>query len=192
MYTESEKEYTLEERAAKLLKQRGYTVTTAESCTGGLLAGRLINAPGISEVYKEGYITYSNEAKEKLLGVSHETLETYGAVSEQTAIEMVQGAAERDGAETGRACLYRLLCRWRYHCRRAQICRRTRAGAQHGCGIGADFVRADAVKHGSRSVKSGKGRSYENYCRNGQEPAAEKHRRQGYTADNGPHKRNTV
>ncbi len=103
MYTESEKEYSLEERAAKLLKQRGYTVTTAESCTGGLLAGRLINAPGISEVYKEGYITYSNEAKEKLLGVSHETLETYGAVSEQTAIEMVQGAAEQAGAQAALA-----------------------------------------------------------------------------------------
>ncbi len=98
-----EKEYSLEERAAALLKQRGLTVTTAESCTGGLLAGRLINAAGISEVYKEGYITYSNEAKEKLLGVSHETLEKYGAVSEQTAIEMVQGAAKQAGAQAALA-----------------------------------------------------------------------------------------
>ena len=98
MHTEYE-----EERIAALLRQRGFTVTTTESCTGGLLAGRLINAAGISEVYKEGYITYSNEAKEKLLHVSHETLETYGAVSEQTAQEMVLGAAEAAGAQAALA-----------------------------------------------------------------------------------------
>ena len=55
MHTEYEKEHSLEERIAALLRQRGFTVTTTESCTGGLLAGRLINAAGISEVYKEGY-----------------------------------------------------------------------------------------------------------------------------------------
>lgn len=98
-----EKEYSLEERVAALLKQRGFTVTTTESCTGGLLAGRLLNAAGVSEVYKEGYITYSNEAKEKLLHVSHETLEAYGAVSEQTAVEMVQGAARQAGAQAALA-----------------------------------------------------------------------------------------
>lgn len=98
-----EKEYALEERIAALLKQRGITVTTAESCTGGLLAGRLINAAGISQVYKEGYITYSNEAKEKLLHVSHETLTTYGAVSEQTALEMAQGAARQADAQAALA-----------------------------------------------------------------------------------------
>lgn len=98
-----EKEYSLEERVAALLKQRGFTVTTTESCTGGLLAGRLLNAAGVSEVYKEGYITYSNEAKEKLLHVSHETLEAYGAVSEQTALEMVQGAARQAGAQAALA-----------------------------------------------------------------------------------------
>lgn len=103
MHTEYEKEHSLEERIAALLRQRGFTVTTTESCTGGLLAGRLINAAGISEVYKEGYITYSNEAKEKLLHVSHETLETYGAVSEQTAQEMVLGAAEAAGAQAALA-----------------------------------------------------------------------------------------
>lgn len=98
-----EKEHSLEERVAALLKQRGLTVTTTESCTGGLLAGRLLNAAGVSEVYKEGYITYSNEAKEKLLHVSHETLEAYGAVSEQTALEMVQGAARQAGAQAALA-----------------------------------------------------------------------------------------
>ena len=103
MHTEYEKEHSLAERIAALLRQRGFTVTTTESCTGGLLAGRLINAAGISEVYKEGYITYSNEAKEKLLHVSHETLDTYGAVSEQTAQAMVLGAAEAAGAQAALA-----------------------------------------------------------------------------------------
>ncbi|MDE7311574.1 MAG: CinA family protein [Eubacterium sp.] len=98
-----QKEYALEERVLALLKQRGFTVTTTESCTGGLLAGRLLNAAGASEVYKEGYITYSNEAKEKLLGVSHETLAAYGAVSEQTALEMAQGAARQAKAQAALA-----------------------------------------------------------------------------------------
>lgn len=90
---------TLEERAVEALLAKGYTVTTAESCTGGLIAATLINVPGISEIYREGYITYANEAKEKLLGVSRETLEQYGAVSEETAREMAKGAAESAGAE---------------------------------------------------------------------------------------------
>ncbi len=98
-----EKEYSLEERVVSLLKQRGYTATTTESCTGGLLAGRLLNVAGASEVYKEGYITYSNEAKIKLLDVSPKTLEAYGAVSEQTALEMAQGAAEQAGTQAALA-----------------------------------------------------------------------------------------
>ena len=61
------------------------TVTSAESCTGGLIAGTLINAAGASDVLNEGYVTYSNEAKERLVHVSPETLTRYGAVSEQTA-----------------------------------------------------------------------------------------------------------
>ena len=64
-----------------------------------MLAGRLLNVAGASEVYKEGYITYSNEAKEKLLGVSHETLERYGAVSSQTAEEMARGARQSANAD---------------------------------------------------------------------------------------------
>ena len=71
----TEEAVTLEETVVELLKEKGKTVTTAESCTGGLVAGRLLNVPGASSVYMEGYITYSNEAKEKLLGVSHATLE---------------------------------------------------------------------------------------------------------------------
>lgn len=93
------REYTLEERIAQKLMELGYTATTAESCTGGLLAGRLLNAPGVSEVYKEGYITYSNEAKEKILHVSHDTLQVHGAVSPQTAEEMARGAAKAAGAD---------------------------------------------------------------------------------------------
>lgn len=83
----------LEEQIVLELQQRNQTLTTAESCTGGLLAGRILNVSGASAVYNEGYITYSNEAKERLLGVLHNTLERYGAVSKETAIEMAKGAA---------------------------------------------------------------------------------------------------
>lgn len=93
IYT-TEEEVTLEEAVVALLKEKNMTVTTAESCTGGLLAGRIMNVPGASSVYNEGYITYSNRAKEKLVGVSAETLETCGAVSPETAAEMAVGAAK--------------------------------------------------------------------------------------------------
>ena len=95
----TEEAVTLEETIVELLKEKGKTVTTAESCTGGLVAGRLLNLPGASSIYMEGYITYSNEAKEKLLGVSHVTLEQYGAVSKETACEMAEGAAKAAGAD---------------------------------------------------------------------------------------------
>lgn len=90
----------LEEKIVKKLLETGYSVTTAESCTGGLLAGRILNVSGASEVYKEGHITYANEAKERILGVRHETLTQFGAVSRETAEEMVVGAARIAGAET--------------------------------------------------------------------------------------------
>lgn len=90
---------TLEEQIVKKLQEKGYTITTAESCTGGLLAGRILNVSGASEVYMEGYITYANEAKERILGVQHETIETYGVVSQETAKEMVIGAAKAANAE---------------------------------------------------------------------------------------------
>lgn len=92
-------EKTLEEEVVELLSRCHLTVTTAESCTGGLIAGTLVNAAGASAVLNEGYVTYSNEAKERLVHVSHETLEKYGAVSEQTAREMAEGAAEAAGAD---------------------------------------------------------------------------------------------
>ena len=91
----------LEEKIVGALLEKGYTITTAESCTGGLLAGRLLNVSGASGVYNEGHITYSNEAKERLLGVSNDTLIKYGAVSEQTAREMAVGAAQKANANVG-------------------------------------------------------------------------------------------
>lgn len=90
VYSTKESE-TLEMAVAKLLSKYELKVTTAESCTGGLLAGRLINVPGISDNFKEGFITYSNKAKRKILDVSKSTLKKYGAVSEQTAKEMAMG-----------------------------------------------------------------------------------------------------
>lgn len=89
----------IEFEVAELLEKKKLHVTTAESCTGGLIAGTLVNVPGISAWFGEGYVTYSNEAKEKLLGVSHETLERYGAVSAETAGEMATGAATAAGAD---------------------------------------------------------------------------------------------
>lgn len=90
---------TLEEAAVQMLREKGMKITTAESCTGGLLAGRIMNVPGASEVYQEGYITYSNQAKEKLLGVRAETLEEFGAVSRETVAEMAVGAARSAASE---------------------------------------------------------------------------------------------
>lgn len=87
-------EVLLETAIANLCGKHGFTLSSAESCTGGLVAGTLINAAGISAVYKEGFITYSNEAKEKRLGVSKSTLDQYGAVSVETATEMAIGCAK--------------------------------------------------------------------------------------------------
>lgn len=98
IYTD-DPQVTLEMAVYELLKESHFSVTTAESCTGGLLAGRLINVPGISEYLKEGYITYSNEAKEKLLGVPAEILREYGAVSSQTAEAMAEGGAKAAKAD---------------------------------------------------------------------------------------------
>ena len=84
---------TLEKAVVDLLVANDLTIATAESCTGGLLAVRLINVPGVSEVFKRGLITYSNKAKRKMIGVKKVTLDRYGAVSEQVAREMAKGTA---------------------------------------------------------------------------------------------------
>ncbi|MCC0703469.1 competence/damage-inducible protein A [Clostridioides sp. ES-S-0049-02] len=106
VYTEgdisvSEGESALEDAVSKLLVEKNLTIAVAESCTGGLVSSSLINYPGISSVFLEGCVTYSNEAKMKRLGVKKETLEDFGAVSEQTAIEMAEGVAKGLGANIG-------------------------------------------------------------------------------------------
>lgn len=87
----------MEEVVVKMLA--GKTVAVAESCTGGLIANRLTNVPGSSEVFLAGYITYSNAAKMRDLGVREETLRQHGAVSEAVAREMAEGARQRAGAD---------------------------------------------------------------------------------------------
>ena len=100
IYT-TEEDVTLEKALAELLISAGMTITCAESCTGGLLSATLINVPGISELYKIGYVTYSNKAKRKLLGVKKSTLDKYSPVSVQTAEEMARGLLANSKADVG-------------------------------------------------------------------------------------------
>ncbi|HYJ91207.1 MAG TPA: nicotinamide-nucleotide amidohydrolase family protein, partial [Pyrinomonadaceae bacterium] len=86
---------TMEQVIAKLLTDRGETVSTAESCTGGLIARRLTELPGSSKFFMEGAVTYSNEAKIRTLGVKQEILDKFGAVSAETAEAMAAGIRER-------------------------------------------------------------------------------------------------
>ena len=83
---------TLEERAGQLLAKQGLTLALAESCTGGLVGHRITNVPGSSEYFIGGVVAYAYEAKERVLGVRHDTLYDHGAVSEETALEMARGA----------------------------------------------------------------------------------------------------
>ncbi len=80
-------------RAQKLL------VATAESCTGGLVAGAITDIPGSSDIFDRGFVTYSNAAKQEMLGVTAPTLAAHGAVSAETAMEMVEGALRNSCAE---------------------------------------------------------------------------------------------
>ena len=91
----------LEEVVGKLLTDRELTVGLAESCTGGLAGHRLTNVPGSSTYFLGGIVAYSNEAKERLLGVSHDTLLEHGAVSAETALEMARGARHALGSDIG-------------------------------------------------------------------------------------------
>lgn len=100
IYT-GESKNVLEEVAAKLLVDKDLKIAVAESCTGGMVSSVLIDYPGISSVFVEGCVTYSNEAKIKRLGVKEETLDKFGAVSEETAIEMAEGVAEGLNADIG-------------------------------------------------------------------------------------------
>ena len=98
IYTTDE-QTTLEEAVVQLLKEQQLSLTTVESCTGGLFTGRLVNVQGASEVLKQGFITYSNKAKRKLIGVKKLTLKEFGAVSEKTAKEMEKGAILTTGSD---------------------------------------------------------------------------------------------
>lgn len=89
------------EKTIKKLIKNNISIATAESCTGGLIAKTITDFAGVSEIYGEGYITYSNEAKIKNLGVKKETLEKFGAVSPETACEMAKGVMEKSGADIG-------------------------------------------------------------------------------------------
>lgn len=93
------KEENIEFLLGKLLCEKNLTVSTAESCTGGMVAAKLISYPGISNVFLEGAVTYSNESKMKRLGVKKETLDKYGAVSKETAEEMAKGIAMESGSK---------------------------------------------------------------------------------------------
>ena len=84
---------------ANMLLDKNITISCAESCTGGLFAGTLINTDGISKVFDRGIVTYSNEAKIKELGVKVETLDTFGAVSPETAAEMAEGIRAKTGTD---------------------------------------------------------------------------------------------
>jgi len=85
------------------LERRGLRIVTAESCTGGLVAKLLTDVPGSSSWMEQGFVVYSNAAKEQVLGVPEETLERYGAVSEPVALSMLEGALERSAAQVGLA-----------------------------------------------------------------------------------------
>ena len=80
-----------EEKVVEILKKHQLKLTTIESCTAGAIAARIVDVPGASEVFEQGFVTYSNEAKMERLGVKKETLEKFGAVSPETAREMVLG-----------------------------------------------------------------------------------------------------
>lgn len=92
---------SMEETVVKLLARKGKTLSTAESCTGGIIAAKLTNIPGSSEVFDRGVVTYSNQSKMDLLGVKSQTLEIHGAVSSETAGEMAEGIRRASGTDIG-------------------------------------------------------------------------------------------
>ena len=89
----------IEEQVFQLLKQHRITLSTAESATGGMIASMLVNIPGISEFFQEGYVTYSNDAKVKMIGVDRTLIDTYGVVSGEVAENMAISAAKTAGTD---------------------------------------------------------------------------------------------
>ena len=98
-YIYGEGEISMEEVAGQLLTERGLKLAVAESCTGGLIGHRLTNIAGSSNYFVGDFVTYSNELKISVLGVSEETLNKFGAVSEECVLEMAAGACARSGAD---------------------------------------------------------------------------------------------
>lgn len=92
---------TIEEQVVNKLIDRGFHISFAESCTGGLCCGTLVNVSNASKVLDMSFVTYANEAKVELINISHETIENYGVVSEQVAEEMCKGVAEKAHSEVG-------------------------------------------------------------------------------------------
>ena len=98
-YIYGENDDELEAVIVRMLTERNQTLALAESCTGGYLANRVTNVPGASEIFLSGLVTYSNQAKQSLLGVARQTLAAHGAVSDEVAREMAEGARHRFGAD---------------------------------------------------------------------------------------------
>lgn len=92
---------TIEEQVVNKLINRGFHISFAESCTGGLCCGTLVNVSNASKVLDMSFVTYANEAKVELINVNPETIESYGVVSEQVAGEMCKGVAEKAHSEVG-------------------------------------------------------------------------------------------
>ena len=89
------------ENLVRKLKEKGLTISAAESCTGGMLAASLVNVPGASQVLEASFVTYSENAKMKIVDVSKESLDKYGVVSEKVALEMAVGAKAKSGSDIG-------------------------------------------------------------------------------------------
>lgn len=89
------------DRVLNYLIENKITIATAESCTAGMIAARIGDASGVSEIFSQGFVTYSNDAKVKNLGVPKEIIDAHGAVSEQCARAMAEGVCERTGARLG-------------------------------------------------------------------------------------------
>lgn len=99
----SESLYALAEQVGKTLVAHDQKLVTAESCTGGWVAQSITDIPGSSAWFDRGFVTYSNEAKQDMLGVNQKTIEVFGAVSEECVIEMVQGALKNSNADSALA-----------------------------------------------------------------------------------------